>query len=115
MLSGRARFFCQHKTKKTAQVPQYLKDTYWWAYIHPKAVWFFERQWIVNSILWGNFYRLRNAALAEFQQPQKCLQVACVYGDFTQTLAKNLPAEAELHVVDVAQIQLDNLKHKLEA
>ena len=113
MISRQIRLFSHQKTSKPTEVPKYLQDTYWWAYIHPTAVWFFERQWIVNSILWGNFYRLREAALAEFQHPQKCLQVACVYGDFTQTLARSLPPGAELHVVDVAQIQLENLKQKL--
>jgi len=44
-------------------VPSYLQETYWWAYIHPNAVSFFERQWPVNLILWGNFARLRDAAL----------------------------------------------------
>ncbi|MBF0613390.1 MAG: hypothetical protein HQL55_19930, partial [Magnetococcales bacterium] len=28
-------------------LPNYLEETYWWAYIHPKGVRFFERQWLV--------------------------------------------------------------------
>lgn len=44
-------------------VPHYLAQTYWWAYVHPRAVHVFERQWLVNLILWGSFGRLRNAAL----------------------------------------------------
>ena len=47
----------------TPSVPSYLSDTYWWAYVHPRAVRLFERQWLVNLILWGNFARLRDAAL----------------------------------------------------
>lgn len=99
----------QHK--ETPPMPKYLTDTYWWAYIHPNAVWFFERQWIVNLILWGNFYKLRDLALREFKEPSKLLQVACVYGNFTQELAKTQP-KSEIHVADVAQIQLTNLKNK---
>ena len=38
-----------------AIVPAYLEETYWWAYVHPNAVSLFERQWLVNLILWGNF------------------------------------------------------------
>ncbi len=53
------------KSKTTAAIPFYLSETYWWAYIHPQAVNIFERQWLVNLILWGNFARLRDAALAE--------------------------------------------------
>ena len=47
------------------QVPYYLNAHYWWAYIHPRAVQLFERQWLVNLILWGNYARLRDAVLDE--------------------------------------------------
>ena len=64
----------------TATVPDYLTAHYWWAYIHPKAVKVFERQWLVNFILWGNYARLRDAALAELGEvlPGSTLQVACL-------------------------------------
>lgn len=96
-------------------IPAYLSDTYWWAYIHPNAVRIFERQWLVNLILWGNFAKLRDAALAEVGDPiqGRVLQVACVYGDFTQQLVRRLAPSARLDVVDVAPIQLDNLKTKI--
>ena len=45
------------------KIPRYLQDVYWWAYVHPNAVRVFERQWLVNAILWGNYARLRDAAL----------------------------------------------------
>jgi len=98
-------------------VPRYLRDTYWWAYIHPKAVRFFERQWLVNLILWGNFARLRDAALAELGKdlPGRTLQVACVYGDFTPKVVERIPAGSFLDVVDVLPIQLANLRCKLPA
>lgn len=97
-------------------IPDYLEKTYWWAYLHPKAVRFFERQWLVNLILWGNFARLRDAALAELGEriDGKVLQVACVYGDFTENLVSRLSPEASLDVIDVAPIQLTNLQSKLK-
>ena len=69
-------------------VPHYLRAHYWWAYIHPKAVRLFERQWLVNLILWGNYAQLRDAALAELGESLagRTLQVACVYGDLTSRL-----------------------------
>lgn len=96
-------------------VPQYLRDTYWWAYVHPNAVRLFERQWLVNLILWGNFARLRDGALAALgtELDGDTLQVACVYGDFTPQLAKRLGPDARLDVVDVLPIQLENLRAKL--
>lgn len=101
-------------------VPDYLNETYWWAYVHPNAVKFFERQWLVNAILWGNFSRLRDWALDELSNPASgllegaTLQIACVYGDLTPKMVKRLKSDSSLTVVDVVQAQLDNLKHKLE-
>lgn len=98
-------------------IPHYLETTYWWAYLHPTAVRFFEREWLVNLILWGNFKRLRNLALAELGEgkDQQVLQIACVYGNFTQQLVKRLGQAATLDVIDVAPIQLDNLRSKLSS
>ena len=97
-------------------IPEYLQKTYWWAYLHPKAVYIFERQWLVNMILWGNFARLRDAALQEVGEviEGKVLQVACVYGDFTEHLARRLGAKGSLDVIDVAPIQIKNLRAKLK-
>ena len=75
-----------------AVIPEYLHNTYWWAYLHPRAVHIFERQWLVNLILWGNFAKLRDAALQEMGEEinGRVLQVACVYGDFTEHLVRRL-------------------------
>ena len=96
-------------------IPAYLQDTYWWAYVHPHAVRFFERQWLVNLILWGNFGRLRDAALHALGDALRgcSLQIACVYGDLTERLAARHTPDAALHVVDVLPIQLANLRRKL--
>ncbi len=98
-------------------IPDYLLLNYWWAYIHPNGVRLFERQWLVNLILWGNFARLRDAALAEFgpSLAGRTLQVACVYGDFSQRLADRLAPDGSLDIVDVLAIQLANLRGKLQA
>ena len=101
------------------RIPDYLQDTYWWAYTHPNAVRVFERQWLVNLILWGNFTKLRDAALAEVIDPAtdtiqgNVLQIACVYGDFTQQLVRRLTPSARLDVVDVAPVQIENLQKKI--
>ena len=100
-----------------ATIPQYLHDTYWWAYVHPRAVRFFERQWLVNLILWGNFAKLRDAALDALggELPGRTLQVACVYGNFSEHLAARIAPGGSLDVVDVLPIQLRNLREKLPA
>jgi ubiquinone/menaquinone biosynthesis C-methylase UbiE len=76
----------------------------------------FERQWLTNLILWGNYARLRDAALAELGEylPGSTLQVACVYGDLTCRLSDRVAAGGGmLDVVDVLPIQLSNLRRKL--
>jgi ubiquinone/menaquinone biosynthesis C-methylase UbiE len=96
-------------------VPGYLDKTYWWAYVHPKAVHFFEREWLVNLILFGNYKRLCDAALDELgaSVQGRTLQVACVYGDLTPRLRERLAPDARLDVVDVLPIQLRNLGAKM--
>jgi ubiquinone/menaquinone biosynthesis C-methylase UbiE len=98
------------------EVPDYLEKTYWWAYTHPNAVRVFERQWLVNLILWGNFSRLRDLALQEMGDviDGQVLQVACVYGNFTEHLVRRLGPQGHLNVIDVAPVQIKNLHAKLE-
>jgi len=98
-------------------IPRYLQDVYWWAYVHPGAVRLFERQWLVNLILWGNFARLRDTALNELGASitGRTLQIACVYGDLTARLCERIPGGGTLDVVDVLPVQLGNLRSKLPA
>lgn len=98
-------------------VPAYLKSIYWWAYVHPRAVYVFERQWLVNLILFGNFGRLRDMAI-RFLEPRlagRTLQIACVYGNLTNRLAALVPEEGQLDVLDVLPVQIENLHKKLPA
>lgn len=104
------------RTTDYRAVPYYLQAHYWWAYVHPSAVKVFERQWLVNLVLWGNYRRLRDAALAEFGGALSghALQVACVYGDLTNRLSERVIAGGgRLDVVDVLPLQLHNLRRKL--
>jgi len=107
----------KYRLSHDLSIPQYLQETYWWAYLHPSAVALFERQWLVNLILWGNFSRLRDAALNEIGKrfEGENLQVACVYGDFSQQAASRLTKESRLDIVDVAPVQLENVKKKVKS
>jgi ubiquinone/menaquinone biosynthesis C-methylase UbiE len=98
-------------------IPRYLEQVYWWAYVHPNAVRFFEREWLVNLILFGNYGRLRDAALDDLGETVhgKTLQVACAYGNITPRLHSRLAPDASLDVVDILPIQLLNLGKKLPA
>jgi ubiquinone/menaquinone biosynthesis C-methylase UbiE len=98
-------------------VPRYLHKVYWWAYVHPNAVRLFEREWLVNLILFGNYGRLRDAALSELGATVSgsTLQVACVYGTLTPHLRERLAPDAHLDVVDILPVQLQNLAAKMPA
>jgi ubiquinone/menaquinone biosynthesis C-methylase UbiE len=105
-----------HFSAMHARIPRYLLAHYWWAYVHPNAIKLFERKWLVNLILWGNYNRLRDAVLADMQPAcgGRTLQVACVYGDLTRWLCGAIASKGgSLDVVDVLPIQLHNLRKKL--
>jgi ubiquinone/menaquinone biosynthesis C-methylase UbiE len=96
-------------------VPGYLTEVYNWAYVHPRALHVFERQWLVNAILFGNYRYLRDEALAMLGASLhgRTLQIACVYGDLTSSIVARVPAGASLTVVDVLPQQLAGLRQKL--
>ena len=102
--------------KAAPPIPDYLQDTYWWAYLHPKALHFFEREWVVNLILWGNMRTRTQAVISDMavRPHSRVLQVACVYGEFSNLLAAHLGQNgSRLELVDVAPIQLKNAREKL--
>lgn len=99
-------------------VPAYLEKVYWWAYVRPWAIRFFERQWLTNAILFGNYVKLRDRALDLLGAPLpgKTLQIACVYGDMTNRLLSRVEeGDGVLDVVDVIPGQIENLKDKTRA
>ena len=101
---------------KTPSIPAYLEETYSWAYLHPNAVRVFEREWLVNLILWGNMHRLTDSVLAELdvEHGAPVLQAACVYGRFSERLAEHLARRrGRLELLDIAPIQLANARRKL--
>lgn len=96
-------------------IPDYLRETYSWAYLNPRSIWCFERDWVVNLILWGNMNRLTQAVVEKINpRSGPVLQIACVYGKFSRKLADHLlPASTHLDIVDIAPIQLRNASAKL--
>lgn len=96
-------------------VPDYLRETYDWAYLDPRHVAVLDHQLVVSSILWGNANRLIRATLAEFQPGQDVLQPACVYGSLSPELAARLGRRGRLEVRDVAPVQLEHTARKLAA
>ncbi len=96
-------------------VPDYLQDTYSWAYLNPSALGLLDRPLVVSTILWGNYQSLQRATFEELRPGQRVLQPACVYGDFSPNLAAFLGPRGRLDVIDVAPLQIENCRRKLSA
>lgn len=94
-------------------IPEYLARHYWWAYLWPTAVWFFDHQPIINAILFGQYEKLMRATLDRLDKAPKenVLQLTCVYGKLTPKLMEAVAPEP-LHLLDAAQVQLDLAKSK---
>ena len=99
---------------KEPVVPDYLKDTYNWAYIDPKTVSWLDRGLIVWAILWGNSARLMNSAFQDIKPGGKVLQAAYVYGDFSPSLARHVGPDGRLDVIDIVPLQVNNCRQRLK-
>lgn len=101
-------------TGTEAAIPDYLRRYYGWAYLWPLSVWFFDHQPIINAILFGHYGRIMAHTVELMTTPAagRSLQIAAVYGKLTPTLAKRID---DLHVIDVAPVQLAVLRRKLRA
>ncbi len=94
-------------------VPDYLERHYWWAYLSPTGLRIFDHPTVASAILWGQYRRLTDAALAEIAPGVRVLQIACVYGDMSQRLAAHIGPGGALDVIDIAPIQVANATSKL--
>ena len=99
----------------TVPIPAYLENAYWWAYIRPYAISFFDHPRIANLILLGNMDQLRDQALDALgrQIHGRTLQIAAVYGEFSARLANRIAEGASLDIVDVVPAQLENIRRKM--
>ena len=99
--------------KAAARIPDYLRDTYRWAYLDERNARFLDHESVVKTILWRQHRHLEQAAFAEIRPGQRVLQAACVYGKFSQVLIEHLGPRGWLEVVDVADLQVRNCRRKL--
>lgn len=103
----------QANVASTPEVPDYLQDVYYWAYINPRNVKWLDRDIVVRTILWQQHNKLQRAAFAEIEPGQRVLQSACVYGSFSANLTRHIGPDGTLDTFDVAKIQVINTRKKL--
>jgi len=94
-------------------LPTYLRDVYAWAYLNPRSIRLLDQRMVASAILWGNYARLVEAAIAQFAPGSRVLQPACAYGDVCPRLASRLGRDGRLVVADVASVQLRRMRGKL--
>lgn len=102
-------------TNDALAIPEYLRKNYWWAYLWPPAVWFFDHQLIINSIVFGQ-YRKLVGHLVQMLNPQACgdtLMIASAYGNVIPRVAAAIDPRP-LTVIDIAPIQLERARAKLD-
>lgn len=97
------------------KIPAYLQDTYYWAYISPRNVRLLDREIVVRTILWQQHLKLQRLAFAEIRPGQSVLQPASVYGSFVPNLAAHIGPDGSLDVVDVAEVQVNSVRRKLQS
>lgn len=94
-------------------LPDYLVNTYSWAYLRPRSLRLLDRHVVVNSILWGNYRGLVRAACNEFSAGDRILQAASVYGNLSSRLADKVGDGGFLDVIDIAPLQVAHCQRKL--
>jgi ubiquinone/menaquinone biosynthesis C-methylase UbiE len=95
------------------EMPAYMQETYYWAYINPRNVKLLDREFVVRTILWQQHRKLQKLAFAEIQPGQSVLQPASVYGSFVPNLAAHIGHRGSLDVVDVTEVQVRSVGRKL--
>lgn len=108
----------EHVLNERLSIPAYLEKTYWWAYVRPWAVRVFEREWLVNLILWGFYRPLRDFTLKAMGEAisGRTLKISCCYGQLEPMLAARVKAGGgHLDLIDVAPEQLKNARRKLNS
>ncbi len=95
-------------------VPDYLKDTYDWAYVDPKCVKRLDHDFIVWPLLFFNAGRLMNRYLNLIEPGMKVWQVAHVYGSLVSDVAKKVGEDGEFHLTDCTPAQLEQAHLKLD-
>ncbi len=97
-------------------IPEYLARHYWWAYLSPRGVWFFDHYPVINLILLGQYRAILSEVMRRYaaMEGARTLQLTCAYGSLTPSLALSANTR-ELHVADAAGIQLSSAQSKLKA
>nr|AKA62179.1 putative rhodoquinone biosynthesis methyltransferase-like protein RQUA [Pygsuia biforma] len=95
------------------ELPEYMANTYHWAYVNPRNVALLDNNFVVNTILFGNYIRIQNFALSEIKQGDQVFMPASVYGSACRNIAKAVGEAGRLDIIDISPIQVVRNTRKL--
>jgi len=97
------------------KMPEYLAKNYWWAYLSPFGVKFFDHPFMVNRILWGQYHKIANdtVKLLATESDYSIAEISCAYGEIIPKVGAESNAK-NIYLFDVAPIQLKQAKNKIE-
>jgi ubiquinone/menaquinone biosynthesis C-methylase UbiE len=106
---------CLNKNSRH-RVPEYLDTNYWWAYLSPIGVNFFDHPFIVNRILWGQYQQIAQDTVNVIakHENETIAGISCAYGEFIPMCVQQVNFK-QLALFDVAEIQLKHAKQKIVA
>lgn len=101
------------KSIPSNNLPKYMDEVYHWAYLNPRNVALLDRNVVFNGLLFGNGQRMVRAYLEHVQAGMRVWQVAHVYGDLIHQVAQKIGATGQLHLTDVAAMQIARAQSKI--
>jgi SAM-dependent methyltransferase len=99
--------------KSSQSIPKYMREVYTWAYIDPRWVPLLDRGIVVKTLLFGNDTRLMRAYLDRVRPGTQVWQIAHVYGDLVNKVARKVGSNGHFDVTDVTPIQVEHANAKL--
>ncbi len=98
-----------------AKMPEYLAKNYWWAYLSPIGVSFFDHPFMVNRILWGQYHKIARdtVKLLAAKSDYSLAQISCAYGEIIPKVGAEANAK-NVYLFDIAPIQLKQANKKIE-
>jgi ubiquinone/menaquinone biosynthesis C-methylase UbiE len=99
--------------KTLAELPAYMSEIYDWAYVDPTWVRRLDRNIVVKVLLFGNDRRLMHHYLKRISPGMRVWQVAHVYGDLVELVAKATGPKGSFDLTDITPIQIERANSKL--
>jgi ubiquinone/menaquinone biosynthesis C-methylase UbiE len=95
-------------------LPTYLVKNYWWAYLAPMGVNFFDYGFMVNRILWGQYHKISHRAVELLlkNNNQKIAGISCAYGELFPLITEHSNL-SQLYLFDVTPGQVTKMEAKV--